>query len=339
MPVGSLDLTALVLDFPEQPGVLDRQYRLGREGLQKVDHFGAKLPGRFSPYHQPADDPLFAQQRHGQAGAEAEALQHLAHARRVSALFENIGDLHWFTARCRSTYHSISQTRWIGTKRVDEFLFHMIRRPKQELFRLLVVFVNRPPVGAAQLDRMGNDSRQHGFEVERGAYRLTNFAQCSQLTYRLHQLPRPCFEFLEQPHVFNRNDRLVGEGLEQGNLLLIERTNFRAANHNDADWNTLSKQRSGKDSPSGCDCMGRFRELFEVCRDVMDVNHMAVDDSSAGDRATSDGPPHWRDWHRPTYCRSLEHLTIYAKDRSVLRITKPCGTFRHRIQHRLDVRG
>src|SRR5262245_9279906 len=55
----------------------------GRKGLQKLDHFGAKLPGRFSTHHQPADDPLVTQQRHDQAGAEAEALEHLAHPQRV----------------------------------------------------------------------------------------------------------------------------------------------------------------------------------------------------------------------------------------------------------------
>src|SRR5262249_45335584 len=184
MPVGGLNLFAFLLDLTEQPGVLDRQYRLGRKGFQKLDDFGAKLPDRFSPYHQSADDPLFAQQRHGQAGAETEAFEHLAHARRVSALFEDIRDLNWFTARCRSTYHSISQTRWIGAKGVDEFFLHVISRAKQELFRLLVIFVNRSAVGTAQLDRMGNDSRQHGFEIERRADRLTNFTQSLELTDR-----------------------------------------------------------------------------------------------------------------------------------------------------------
>ena len=37
MPVGCLDLAALVLDFPEQPGVLDCQGGLSGEGLEQVD--------------------------------------------------------------------------------------------------------------------------------------------------------------------------------------------------------------------------------------------------------------------------------------------------------------
>src|SRR5262245_51855432 len=128
MSVGSLDLATLLFDLPKQPRVLNRQYRLRRKGLQKLDHFRTKLSRGFSAHHQPADDVVFAQQRHGQAGAEAVALKNMAHAQRVSALFEDIRDLNGFTARCRSTHHSISQTWRIGTKGIDEFLLHMISR-------------------------------------------------------------------------------------------------------------------------------------------------------------------------------------------------------------------
>jgi hypothetical protein len=93
---------------------------------------------------------------------------------------------------------------------------------------LLVVFVNCPTVRAAQLDRMGDDSCQHGFKVERGADRLTNFAQRSQLTDRLHELARPCFQFLEQPHVLDRDYRLVGEGFKQLDLRRRERLHLVA---------------------------------------------------------------------------------------------------------------
>ena len=41
---------------------------------------GRNSPGVFRPNHQAADDAVFAQQGNGQAGAEAEAIEHLAHA-------------------------------------------------------------------------------------------------------------------------------------------------------------------------------------------------------------------------------------------------------------------
>ena len=60
MPVGGFDLLAFLLDLAEQPGVLDGQDRLRREGFQKLDDLGAKLAGGFAPHHQAADDAVFS---------------------------------------------------------------------------------------------------------------------------------------------------------------------------------------------------------------------------------------------------------------------------------------
>jgi hypothetical protein len=46
---------------------------------------------------------------------------------------------------------------------------------------------------------------------------------------RLAQFRVAITEFLEEPHIFDRDDRLVGESFEQLDLLLGVRTNFRAA--------------------------------------------------------------------------------------------------------------
>ena len=95
----------------------------------------------------------------------------------------------------------------------------MIGGAQEKLFGLLVVLVNRPAVGAAQLDRMGNDSRQHGFKVERGAYRLTDFAERFELAHRACQFVGSLIQFLEQPHVLDGDHGLVGEGFEKRDLL------------------------------------------------------------------------------------------------------------------------
>ena len=58
-----LELVALDLDFVEQAGVLDRQHRLRREGLQQVDRALGKLAGRFSAHDEGADDAVGAEQR------------------------------------------------------------------------------------------------------------------------------------------------------------------------------------------------------------------------------------------------------------------------------------
>ena len=63
MAVGGFDLAALVLDLTEQPGVLDRQDRLGGEGFQKIDHLGWKFPVCFRHTVKSAHDLLLAKKR------------------------------------------------------------------------------------------------------------------------------------------------------------------------------------------------------------------------------------------------------------------------------------
>src|SRR5262249_40064940 len=53
-------------------------------------------------------------------------------------------------------------------------------------------------------------------------------------------------QFLEQPHVLDRNDCLIGKGLEQLDLFLCKGTDFCPANVDRSDGNSLSKQRCGK---------------------------------------------------------------------------------------------
>ena len=53
-------------------------------------------------------------------------------------------------------------------------------------------------------------------------------------------------EFLEQPNVLDGDDRLVGEGLQQFDLLFRKGSNFGPANHDSPDGHSLAQQRRGK---------------------------------------------------------------------------------------------
>ncbi len=63
---GGLQLPALVRDFSEQPGILDGQGGLGGEGLEQVDYIRSELASALSDDHQPAEEMVLTQQRHGQ---------------------------------------------------------------------------------------------------------------------------------------------------------------------------------------------------------------------------------------------------------------------------------
>src|SRR5262249_41094408 len=54
-------------------------------------------------------------------------------------------------------------------------------------------------------------------------------------------------QLLEQPHVLDGYDRLVGEGLEKRDLLLAEELDLCSAERDAADGDTLSQQRNTED--------------------------------------------------------------------------------------------
>src|SRR5262245_23485186 len=95
---------------------------------------------------------------------------------------------------------------------------------------------------------MGNDSRQHGFEVERGADGLTNFAQCLELTDRARQFLCPRLQFLKQSDIFYGDHRLVSESFEKRDLLLRKRLDYHATNNDHADRLVLAHQGRGEQS-------------------------------------------------------------------------------------------
>ena len=64
------------------------------------------------------------------------------------------------------------------------------------------------------------------------------------------QLRVALLDFLEQPHVCDRDDCLIGEGLEQSDLFFRERPRLRSTNQNGAKGNTLTEQRRGKCRPN-----------------------------------------------------------------------------------------
>src|SRR5215813_13273556 len=119
----------------------------------------------------------------------------------------------------------------------------MIRCAEKELFRLLVVFVNRPAVGPAQLDRMGNDSRQHGFEVERGADRLTHLSQRFQFSNRPSQLVGSRLKLLEKADVLNSDHGLVSEGSHEIDLLIRKTIDFVSPKGKYSNHSAVSQER------------------------------------------------------------------------------------------------
>src|SRR5713226_2852261 len=127
---------------------------------------------------------------------------------------------------------------------------------------------------------------QHRLEVSRRAGNDTQ-------DFTRRSLPlQSLSEFLEQADVLDSDHRLVGEGLEEGDLLVGERTNFRSANHNGPDSFIFPQQGCNKHSASTTNLLeeSRFRKLgLKFSRDVMDMDCRPVDHGPSCRVATTGG--------------------------------------------------
>jgi hypothetical protein len=83
--------------------------------------------------------------------------------------------------------------------------------------------VDRGAVGPRELGGPRHDRIQYRLQVEGRADRPTDFSQGLQFVHRSAQFTRPCLQLGEQPHVLDGDHRLVGEGLEERDLLRRER--------------------------------------------------------------------------------------------------------------------
>ena len=52
---------------------------------------------------------------------------------------------------------------------------------------------------------------------------MADLAECPKLPDGLRELARPCLDLVKQPHVLNRDHRLIGEGRDELDLLVRER--------------------------------------------------------------------------------------------------------------------
>ena len=109
---------------------------------------------------------------------------------------------------------------------------------------------------------------------------MTDFTERLELAHRACQFVGPLIQFFEQPHVLDGDHGLVGEGFEKSDLLVGERSDFRAAHQDRSNRNTFPQQRRNKNSPGSLGLLQRLgvRKLgVNLRQDIGDVNGLSVD--------------------------------------------------------------
>src|SRR5262249_28952814 len=99
-------------------------------------------------------------------------------------------------------------------------------------------------LATAQPHRSLGNRVEHRLDVGRRAGdHVQDLGAGRLLLERLGELARARLHLVEQPHVLDGDDGLVGEGLEQLDLLRTEGPRFGAAHHEGPDDDSLAQQR------------------------------------------------------------------------------------------------
>src|SRR5262249_30057961 len=125
-----------------------------------------------------------------------------------------------------------------------------------------------------------DDCVKHRLHVGRGSTDdAEHFRSSGLMLQGLTQFRVALLDLLEQSHVLDGDDGLVGKGFEKGDLLISERTDLRADNTNNPQRNTLSKQGRGDYCPMAeptLTLLGVGKLGFALRFHVMDMKGLAV---------------------------------------------------------------
>jgi hypothetical protein len=96
------------------------------------------------------------------------------------------------------------------------------------------------------------------------------------LLQRFGQVLVPALQLLEEPHILDRDDGLVGEGPHQLDLFIAEGLDLRPPDRDDSDDGGFPEHRDGEDCADLFAALTRSPTVFGVRQDVRDVNDPLV---------------------------------------------------------------
>ena len=190
-----------------------------------------------------------------------------------------------------------------------------------------------------------DQSVEHDLQIEgRTADDLEHIGGRRLLLERFGQLLRARLHLVEQPHVLNRDDRLIREGRHQLDLLVRERPQRAARQDDHADRSSFPQQWNPEHAAEGRDFLKLGQFIFRIGEDIRNLNRFAFQKRPATDRAAP------RRNHDALHVfvkfpgeaiarRLLVTGARGSKNLRLLRFTQPSRGLQERVEHGLQVEG
>src|SRR3974377_1744900 len=94
-------------------------------------------------------------------------------------------------------------------------------------------------------------------------------------------------DFFKQPHVFNCDHGLVGEGGYQLDFLVGKGPHPGSTQHQDADYNALAKQRDAEQCAKCVEFLSFRPVIIRIQPNIWDVDHLALQQGTSADCGSS----------------------------------------------------
>src|SRR2546425_969793 len=268
----------------EQPRILDRDRRLIRECLQKLDLLVSEGPSFYAAQNDRAETHSFAKKRRSQRGPVLPA-PGLVAAHRILRRFRlEVVDVHRSplgdrSARYGSSIEGPRAIRWSegGAHRPvmgDHADSPLIREHHEGVVR------------TAEARSVQRDGFQDRMRVRRRTRnRAKHFAQGGLPLQRL-------FRLVEEPSVLDGDRRLAGEGLEDVDLPFAERPHLVAASDDDAEERRTFDDRHAEDRPfilarqRGHELRAPIGVVLGIREDVDDLHGRLLEQHPSYDRGS-----------------------------------------------------
>src|SRR5262249_39609395 len=260
----------------EQPRVLDGDDRLGGKGFDERDLLVVER-GRIAVHGaNHADHRAVADQWRRDLRVVSEVARGLLGNRWCLRVADNGRDLQRSSGEHRSSDVG-ARIEW-NRNALRQVLEARLAFESRDLDHAVAQQADEGKAGAEQAQQIAHDRLEHRLGVGgRAADRGQDFTGRGLPLERLLGL-------LEQPHVLDRDHRLVREGFSEFNLLLGERLHLGATYCQGANCLVFSQQRNGEDCPQALaqHQFVPFRKLVAFCREVVHVDWFAICDRTSG---------------------------------------------------------
>jgi hypothetical protein len=335
-----LQLRGSCLNLLEQPHILDRDHRLVGEGSDELDLLVSEGPHNAAHQRDYADRHTVAEERN------AERRSVFSDPLILQDLVFRIGEAIRKVNRAALQRRAADQRASSGHERVldgvlNEFRIGAVgcRHCVLSLLKPIHERVFRFAKTCCGLD----DGIEDGSQLRRrAADDVEHVARRGLVLERFLQLRGPRLHLLEQPDIVDGDDGLVGEGLDELDLLVREGLNEAAGQDDDARHHSIPQQRDAERRAEAAVSI-LVLGVLGIRQDVGYLDRTALQCDPSGDRAPRD-----REWvlaekldllrRGAAARRQVEALAPSRHDEDVLGLAEALRRFGDGVQHRLNVR-